>query len=155
VFTQLINEHGELTRLLRGISDAKTRDQRSSLYPVLRTDLLAHEHTERAVLYGTLREFPATQAMADAHEREVGELESSLAQLDALSFETEAWYQALATLLERLQHHIRHEEDEVFPLARETLGERKSHDLKVAYLGTKAGLVNTIEAEAPPGPRSA
>jgi hypothetical protein len=150
IFSHLMNEHGELTRLISQAFAAQTPEERRDIYPALRTALLAHERTEQSVLYATLRQFSATQGIAETHAQQMNELQELISKLDSLPILDDAWLQELVLLSVHLQRHVRHEEDQLFPLARGSLGERLSHDLRVAYLAEKVGIVNTIEAEAPP-----
>ncbi|HET7544423.1 MAG TPA: hemerythrin domain-containing protein [Polyangiaceae bacterium] len=149
VLSLLINEHGELARAISRMFAAKTAEERRDIYPALRTDLLAHERTEQSVVYVTLQQFSATHAPAQEHAQQVSELSDLIFKLDSLPIHSEEWIQELVLLSVHLQRHVRQEEDQLFPLARTAIGERLSHDLKVAYLAQKAGIMNTIEAEAP------
>lgn len=146
VFDHLTNEHGELTRHITRILEELDPEERDNQYPALRSQLLSHERTERAVFYAALRQFPATETMAEAHDQQISELESLLQKLDTQPQGPE-WLQTLILVSVLLKRHVRNEEDTVFPLARETIGDRASHDLRADYQYAKLGVVNTVEAE--------
>jgi hemerythrin superfamily protein len=137
VFMHLMEEHGKVSALITRVALSQDSEVRADLYPTIRSELLAHEKGELLAVYPALAHFPATAAMATAHAHHVGELETELLALDALSFDSDSWAPAFERLAKLVDEHVKLEEREYFPLAQEVLGEERAQELLAAFEAAK------------------
>jgi hypothetical protein len=95
----------------------------------VRGDLLAHERAEHQVIYGRLEDQPAAHPLVEQHRLQADELETAIAELDAVDPAAERWLEKLDDLLAMLDDHVRDEEHDFFPVALALIGERGANDL--------------------------
>ncbi|HKU39315.1 MAG TPA: hemerythrin domain-containing protein [Polyangiales bacterium] len=117
VFRHLEREHGEVSALLVRLKASSDPDVRRELLPTIRRELLAHEEAEQRALYPALREHPHTTRMAEAHDRDAESLEAAVKELNSVAVDSPHFQPMLERLIERVQHHVREEEDDYFPVA--------------------------------------
>jgi len=137
IFRHLAQEHGEVTALLLRVQSSSDRGVRTRLFTEIRRELLSHEKGEVEVLYPALREYSATKAIADAHDREVPPLQTAISNLDAMDASSPGWEPAFAGLVELVQQHTSEEENEWFPAAQKAVGKQRSEQLLEAFENAK------------------
>jgi hemerythrin superfamily protein len=143
VVTLLKRDHRNVERLLERYRGA-SRGKRAIVAEITR-ELSAHMAAEEKELYPVLRHAIERGAslMNDA-EKEHSDARGLLAELPGLaegSFEMDA---KIATLRGAIAHHVRDEEDEIFPKAERALGE-----VKLRELGTRVALAKKAAPKAP------
>jgi hemerythrin superfamily protein len=113
-------DHKRLRKLLEQTLEAEGADREQRL-DHLRTELVAHERMEEEVLYPRLRD------EKKAHERVLEGYEEHhvadviLDELLDVPPETDLWKAKVKVLKENFEHHMDHEEDELFKGARAVL----------------------------------
>ena len=137
VFMHLMEEHGKVGALIRRVAMSDDEAVRSKLYPIIRSELLAHEAGELKVVYPALAEFPETSPITAAHARQASELEAAIAELDALSFGAAGWAPAFERLAQLVEEHVDREESEFFPKGQQVLGSERAEELLPAYEAAK------------------
>ena len=117
----LKEDHEKVKRLLeegestteRGV---KTRDQ---LFDRLKSELEIHERIEEEVLYPALKSHPTARELALEGYEEHHVVDTILAELEQTDPSDEQWGAKFKVAKENLEHHIKEEETEMFPKARE------------------------------------
>jgi hemerythrin superfamily protein len=135
VFLKLKEEHAEVTFLLHQV--VKTTEQeielRKRLFEAIRLRLLAHTKGEEKELYPILAQDERTRRIVsdayEAHKR----IERMLDELQALPVSEPAWGERLRALVEETEGHLRAEEHELFPLAREVIGPERAREVEKRY----------------------
>ena len=109
--------------------------------PLVRRELVSHEHSEVRELYPVLRQHEALRALADHHDEEARELEALIGRLDTLDIRTDAWGEVLDVLVRTVLSHAKEEEEQkIFPAAQQAIGEARAIDLEAKVLLAKQQL---------------
>jgi hemerythrin superfamily protein len=143
-FELLVNEHRKLSALLERALLADATGKRQEQWLLIRRQLLSHERAEALELYTALDGYTAARDMVEEHGREEGKLESAVNQVDAADAASEAWLERLRELLACVEAHVRLEENEYFPRARQLLGEEAAQDLHERLVSAQRGVVHTL-----------
>ena len=137
VFMHLMEEHGKVGALIKRVAMSDDEAVKSKLYPIIRSELLAHETGELNVVYPALAEFPETSAIAAAHSRQASELEAAIIELDALSVGDAGWAPAFQRLADLVEEHVDREENDYFPKGQQVLGDERAEQLLPRYEAAK------------------
>ncbi len=89
----------------------------------LRESLTIHAEAEEQIVYPALEEFDETEEQAEHSYDEHAEVKSMLAQMGELEPGSEEFQTVLSELKESVQHHVKEEENELFPKGEELLSE--------------------------------
>lgn len=108
---------------------ARATSKRKELLQTLKQELQIHEKVEEKLFYPVMKkDKEANPLIIEAYEEHhlVDEL---LAKLEDTEFTDESWKAKLTVLKENLLHHIKEEEQEIFPIAREHLGKKRLQEM--------------------------
>ncbi len=149
VFDVLMIEHRDVEALFDQIDALQPEAVQAAqdLFTVLHDSLLAHAKAEQQAVYprfAKIRELADLVAEATAEHEAV---EMLLEEVRALDPGSEAWQARLAVLRENVKHHVKEEEYEVFPTAREKLHDSEALELAADYLRAKSRITGEPEAE--------
>lgn len=133
VFKTLAEQHGAVSALMNR-AKAGSSDKRGELWPQIRNELLSHERGELKVVFPELRNFDATRAFAEDHDREAGELEQTIRMIDNVGIASEEGDKLFDQLVSLVKQHVSKEEGEIFPKSQEVLGEDRTNSLEARYL---------------------
>ena len=94
--------------------------ERASLWTKLEPELKVHERIEEAHLFGPIARDPKAKGTTledwdGHHSEEVGEAKDLIGILAGLDPSTDEWLDNVKELRSLLEHHIREEEDEIWP----------------------------------------
>ncbi len=105
------------------LTSSVDKAKREELFGALKDALLRHAHAEEKVFYPPLRERkPSHDLVEDGiHEHHV--MEERLNRMAAIPMDSDDWLDAVESLKDCVQHHVREEESEIFPKARQLLGD--------------------------------
>lgn len=134
VFKLLKKEHDEVDEILKKFEkldeeDTKERDQ---LFDILKKELTRHMSFEEQNLYN---QFKREQSEEELHDKsfEADEehyvIKVLLSELDKSSSDKEQWTAKLKVLKENIEHHVKEEEDDIFPMAKKNLTKEKIQEL--------------------------
>ena len=139
VFMHLMEEHGKVSALIKRIRSTSEADDdaRAELYLALRSELLAHEKGEHRTVYPVLAQYSETASIAAMHSIDVGELEATIVELDALSPASPDWTPTFARLAQLVETHVDREESDYFPKAQKALGKERAEELLFALASTR------------------
>ncbi|HYM49593.1 MAG TPA: hemerythrin domain-containing protein [Candidatus Limnocylindrales bacterium] len=128
--TLLKQDHRKVDRLFEEIKTKQQVQDRERLFNEIRTELTVHATIEEKLFY------PAVQNARQTHEKilesyeEHKQVKMVLADLAEADKSTENWMAGLTVLLEDVQHHVKEEEEDIFPKVREKiLSEQELDDL--------------------------
>ena len=134
VFTKLAEQHREAATLLARADSTTDIDKRRDLWTEIKKQLVSHERAELAEIYPVLAGYDQTREIARLHDAEAQTLESTIMQLDAMTFETPAWKTTLEKLTALVKQHAEQEENDFFPRAQKTIGDEASRQLEDLFL---------------------
>jgi len=138
VFNVLAQQHKEAATLLGRAKEADSPDKRRELWSAVRRELICHERAELATVYPVIEENPLSADISRQHAEGARELESAMAEIDALGYESPRWRDSLHELSQLIQQHVEQEEQEFFPRAQDTIGKEAAHALERPFLAAIA-----------------
>lgn len=142
IFQALIASHQRQRELCASVLAAKQASGESQrIFDDLKNELAAHETAEERFFYVPLFEHDETvdasrHAIAEHHEMD--EMVEELEQIDPHAAE---WMEALRKLCDKVEHHLKEEEEKFFPQAGEVLGEEQKIALAADYEAEHAALL--------------
>lgn len=103
---------------------------RRRVFEHLRRELAVHAAIEEEVLYPEVRQVvPNGESLADHALEEHGRVKQRLAELEGLEAGDVEFDAELGLLMEDVRHHVREEEQELFPELRRVLSSERLHEL--------------------------
>jgi len=150
VFKHLMQEHGEVSVLMKRVSMSSDAQVRREHYPKIRMELLSHERAEIAEVYALLGRREDTREMVADHNAEARDLEAAIRGLDMLDPTGSEWGPAFERMAVLVEEHVAEEESNFFPRAQEAIGEDLAKTLLSAYEARKGVIRREIEAQSPP-----
>jgi hypothetical protein len=121
----LKTDHVQFRTLLMQL--AETSDQavktRTSIFNILKAELIAHETVEEEILYPALQIYKQAEKIVKHSYEEHHVADLLIDELTTLAFDDPAWSAKAHVLKENLVHHIRDEEEEMFPQALKLLAD--------------------------------
>jgi len=107
---------------------------RQELFERLTREMQTHAASEERFFYRPLMDFDSTQPLARHSMAEHHELDELVDELENTDYSSPGWLVHAKQLRERLHHHLKEEEEEIFPPAREVLTQERSELLGKRYL---------------------
>ena len=138
VFNVLVQQHQEAATLLARVQRAEDLEKRRELWLQARGELICHERAELSTLYPMIAENALNADIATRHAEEAQQLETAIANIDALGPASSRWAEALETLVALLQQHVEDEEHDFFPRAQESMGTGAANALERPLLAAHA-----------------
>jgi hypothetical protein len=145
VFKKLMQEHGEVSALMKRVSLSSDESVRRELYPTIRKELLSHEKGELSAVYPVLSQHAETLEIAEEHAREASELDAAIKALDTLDLAGADWAPAFEHLFMLVKRHVDEEESKFFPKAQETIGEQQAKALESRYEAAKDAALTEVD----------
>jgi hemerythrin superfamily protein len=133
VFTTLAEQHGEVSALLHRLQ--RKPDEKSELWPEIRRELISHERAELREVYPVLRQHEQLRTLADEHDREAGELDDMIDELETAPLDE--WMPLFDQLVDTVIHHAQQEEQRIFPAALQVIGHDTAKQLDAKFLAAK------------------
>lgn len=134
VFELLEKDHEKVKGLLAKLaatSDGAAKS-REGLFKELATELALHSKAEEMIVYPRLKEFDELRDMVMEGIDEHQEAEQLLGELADLAKDDPQWGGKLKELTQALEHHVKEEEDELFPEARDLIDANELVELGVS-----------------------
>jgi len=144
VFNVLAQQHKQAATLLARAKQADSPEKRRELWSEVRNELICHERAELGTVYPVIEENPMCSDISRQHAEGARELESAIASIDALGYDSTLWTDSLQSLSNLLQQHIEQEEQEFFPRAQDTIGKEAAHALERPFLAAAAQCKNQL-----------
>jgi len=123
IFQLLEKDHREVKSMMRQIAEGNGDGRRRQIFEKFKAELLAHSKCEEREFYTVLQRNDEISDKIEHAYEEHAEVEEGLQELSDMEEEDDEWMSKFAELREDLEHHIKEEEGELFPKAREILGE--------------------------------
>lgn len=138
IFRQLAEEHGEVSTLIQRVRVAdETSPARRELFPEIRKELLSHARAEEQEFYGPLRRRTEMQKIVQHSITEHEEVERLLEDLQSTDMATPDWTKLFHRIADAVQEHVKEEEQELFPQARDVMEDGEAERMKESYLKAK------------------
>jgi hemerythrin-like domain-containing protein len=127
----LETDHRKVKKLLEELDETTERGvkTREELLGKIRKEMIVHETVEEEVFYPTLEEHPKTEDLVKEAFQEHHVADVIFEELARLEPSDDMWGAKATVLKESIEHHIKEEEERLFPLARRILGETELEEL--------------------------
>ncbi len=128
----IANEHTDIEEIFRETLGALAigEPDRTSMFEQLKLALDRHSRMEEAVFYPALQQYDETRHLvADALD-EHQEIKKGLEELSLGDAVSGDWVARLKDLQEQVEEHVREEEDEIFPAAKQVVDAEEAEDLR-------------------------
>lgn len=151
-FVMLKADHKEVSALFEKLEHTTERGvkSRTELFETLSRELDVHMLVEETVLYPLLKSRDGARALSFEAVEEHNVAKMLLQALIAMPVDSEEWTAKLAVLKENVEHHIREEENELFPKAREELSPEEQVLLAERLAAEKARVLAVLEGGGVP-----
>lgn len=123
--TLLRTDHASVTALFDKFENARTSEQKKKLATQICTELKVHAQIEEEIFYPELREAATADDVLDEADVEHDGAKKLIAEIESSSPEEELYDARVKVLSEYIRHHVKEEQNEIFPKAR-----KSSLDLK-------------------------
>ena len=130
-FQILSKDHRTVEQLFEKIEKADNRGtkHREQLFQNLRQELELHAELEEKIFYPEMKKHAGTKGLVGEALEEHGEVKQMLREIGRLSAEEDQWSEMVNELKMAVQHHVREEEERMFPAARKELDKRRQDEL--------------------------
>lgn len=139
IYDLLTKDHGKVKEVLKKIKDTPegSKEIREKLFAEVKQELEIHTRFEEQTFYPEAKKKTGMDGqIEDAVEEhdEAKELLQTLAEMETTSPE---WAETIDELAEALTHHIRDEEEKLFPAARKKMDPAEAEKLGQEYMEMK------------------
>lgn len=130
IYDAIKEDHEKHRRILAELDGTSgDSEKRRELFARLRRELTAHANAEEQTFYAALIEDPDSQEQARHSIAEHKDADNLLEELDELEFDNPGWLQKYRKLKDSVEHYMEEEEEDVFGVARDVIGEPQSQQL--------------------------
>ncbi|MCA8972138.1 MAG: hemerythrin domain-containing protein [Planctomycetes bacterium] len=134
IYERLIEDHHRQRVLLGRIVDSTgSLESRRRLWQQFRLVALCHADAEEMTLYEQLKASPSGLERARLSMMEHKEAAEAIERLDEMDMANPEWLEKFQSLARVLRHHMKEEEEHVFPLARTIISEIVARDLARSF----------------------
>ncbi|HQC34579.1 MAG TPA: hemerythrin domain-containing protein [Methanoculleus sp.] len=141
IIDTLKEEHKMVLSELAELSEKGTSN-RERKYSTMKESLLPHLVGEEKVLYPRTREEPEMRDISLEGIEEHGAVKTLLSQLDSASAaEEDVWVAKMRVIQENVAHHIREEEDQLFPAMQKKMSSDELSVLNTRYEDAKKAVL--------------
>jgi hemerythrin-like domain-containing protein len=142
IYTKLKNDHEAVAHLLQQLLEMETgtanAGKRQAVFTELKHSLIPHSKAEDEIFYAPLREHSATRDLIRDAQDEHQRIETQLNDLDRIEKNDALWGARLHSLKGIIEHHVREEEEKVFPKARTVFTAQRANELGRQFEQAKA-----------------
>jgi hypothetical protein len=134
IFQALLQSH-ERQRAMskRLLSDIGDPGQRKQAFEELKAEMAAHETAEERAFYVPLFEHDETVDDARHGVAEHHEMDEMVEDLENAEEGSAEWLESVGKLVQKLEHHLKEEEEKFFPQAKKVLDGKQTQELGELY----------------------
>jgi len=130
IITLLKKDHKAVHELFSSIDKAgeKAYKTKLNLFDKIYLELSLHAEIEESIFYPKIEQFKETKSIIFESYEEHALVKQLLSEIKSLSPQDDVWQAKVSVLKELVDHHVKEEENELFPKVKEviTLDERKA-----------------------------
>jgi iron-sulfur cluster repair protein YtfE (RIC family) len=149
IATDLLKEdHRRVDRLFKKVKDTP-KGEHPALFKQIKAELDVHAHIEEVVFYPVL-EAKGDKALKDITREGIEEHRQAkmfLKEIDGMSAGNKQFEAKLKVLMEDIEHHVKEEEDEMFPMVEDQFGTAAQEKMAADLKKEKAKFVKTLSAD--------
>lgn len=142
-FALLKKDHKKVKGIFTKLEKTENVSEREKYFEELEKELTVHAYIEEKIFYPEIEDVKTTHDLTLEAYQEHHVVKLLLGELKRASKSTEEWGAKLVVLRENVEHHVKEEENELFPKAKKILGER-AEELGVEMEEEKTAYQKTI-----------
>lgn len=135
-FVILKKDHDKFKALLKKLDDTTERAKKTRLdvFTELKDSVVEHSRLEEMHLYPELEKHKKTHELTMEGEQEHHVVDILLKELSKMDVTLEEWTAKLSVLKENLEHHIKEEEQTLFPDGKKAIKEERLEEIAALIL---------------------
>jgi hemerythrin-like domain-containing protein len=135
--TLLTTDHEEASAMLNRLEATDDATERQQIFTQLKQALDVHAHIEETIFYPLLKQEAETREITLEAYDEHQEMKDILQQLTSTAPTDDDWDDLVTDLKDTIEHHVEEEEGEMFPQARQVLGQQKLDEVGTRMMQEK------------------
>jgi hemerythrin superfamily protein len=136
IFTLLHEDHENVSLIFKKIESMKSKETaqtQEQLFKELYTELELHAKVEEDVVYPVFKKYGETRQIVEESVREHKEIDRLLAELKGMRPDDQKWMGKLGELQRKVEHHVKEEEEQLFPQGRKVISEEQASQLGESF----------------------
>jgi len=132
IFTLLHEDHENVSLIFKKIESMKSKETaqtQEQLFKELYTELELHAKVEEDLVYPVFKKYEETRKIVEESLREHQEIDRLLSELKGMRPDDQKWMGKLGELQRKVEHHVKEEEEQLFPQGRKVIGEERLQQL--------------------------
>jgi hemerythrin superfamily protein len=147
IFNILKSDHDLHREMLAKIAETSgDTPERRDLFEAFRIEVTAHAAAEEQSLYATMLGDPELQEDGRHSVAEHKEIDDLLGELQETDMATGAWLTKFKEMRHRYEHHIKEEEEEMFPAAQKEFSKKLAEELGAKFDRRKPAELEVAES---------
>ena len=143
----LKKDHDLVKDIFKKIEGTDDQEEKTSLFEQFMDEISVHERIEEEIFYPALQKLPnAKEDVMEAFE-EHHVVDMIVTEMD-VETDDEKWDAKFTVMKENVEHHIKDEEEKLFPKAEKLLGDEKLGKLGVQMADLKEAEMRALEEQA-------
>jgi hemerythrin superfamily protein len=132
VFSLLHEDHENVSLIFKKIDSMKSKETAQTheqLFKELSTELELHAKVEEDIVYPVFKKHGETRQIVEESVREHKEIDNLLYELKGMRPDDQKWMGKLGELQRKVEHHVKEEEEQLFPQGRKIISEEQLQQL--------------------------
>lgn len=137
IYNKIINDHDKQRALCKKVTEQSlSKSQRESVWNELKKELEVHAVAEERYFYSPLIDSDKMQEDARHGMAEHHEMDELIEDIDNLEINSDKWMEKVKELTEKIEHHLKDEEEDFFDKAKELYTDKEEEALAKGYDST-------------------
>lgn len=136
-FTLLKQDHDEVEKMIKQCQQQGANKGAIDTFRKIARSLAVHSKLEETLFYPRFENEEELKSLLSDAYKEHDQVDKILAQMASMSPDDEQWEQKLTELKQCIEHHVKDEEKELFPKAKQVLGKDEAQELGDAMADEK------------------
>lgn len=148
IYERIKQDHEKHRSLMDKIADTSgDTEERRKWFRELMVDVKGHANAEEQAFYAILMEKQDSQDQARHSVAEHKETNDLFGELEEMEMSNPHWLPKFKELQHDLEHHMEEEEDDVFPMAKELIDDKRAIELTGKFNARKEQELEDIDEE--------
>ncbi len=140
--TLLKTDHEKVKGLFSQIEQRPTPAKGQALFTQIYHELSVHAIVEEQIFYPALAKYKEFASLLKDAYKEHGEAKLSMGEIAALDSSTEEWHKKVMELFAAIKHHVKDEEEKLFPKVQEVMAASILKELGAELKEGKSAVLN-------------
>jgi len=129
IYATLKKDHRNVATLMEKVLSTRDAGQREEIFREISKALTSHAEAEEATFYDSLKYASETEESIEFAQEDQNEIKEYLHKLSSLSADSEKWIELFGEFKQAVEHHVKDEEERIFPHAKHVLSEERANAL--------------------------